>query len=80
MTGLNPPEATRHYSTATSRTYRLLGPLAGGETGANLIEGADGERRVLKLESTPSPTGDRIPIVTRSRSVTISISGCSHGI
>src|SRR6478735_3078646 len=33
---------------------RLLGPLAGGETGAMLIEAADGERRVLKWELDPS--------------------------
>ena len=53
MTDLSPAEATRRYSTATSSSYRLLGPLAGGETGAMLIEGVDGERRVLKWESDP---------------------------
>src|SRR3954447_22927217 len=54
MTRLSPVEATRRYSSATSRSYRLLGPLAGGETGAMLIEGVDGERRVLKWESEPT--------------------------
>ena len=70
MTALSPIEAVGRYSTATSRSYGLLGPLAGGETGAMLIEGVDGERRVLKWESDPANQAGRcaaIPLAERLR-------------
>ncbi len=59
MTALSPVEAARRYSAATSNTYRLVGPLAGGETGATLIKGDDGERRVLKWEADPAKQAQR---------------------
>ena len=70
MTGLSPVEAIHRYSTATSSSYRLLGSLVGGETGATLIEGGDGERRVLKWELDPADQALRseaIPLADRLR-------------
>src|SRR3954454_23644303 len=70
MTGLTAAEATRRYSTAASRIYRLVGPLAGGETGATLIEGIDGDRRVLKWESDPrnqALRSEAVPLADRLR-------------
>ena len=64
MTALSPKEAVRRYSTAMSQDYRLRGPLVGGETGATLIEGSDGERRVLKWESDPSNQALRSEAIT----------------
>jgi hypothetical protein len=59
MNTLTPLEATSRYSAATSRNYRLIGSLVGGETGATAIEDVDGERRVLKWEGDPDRRAGR---------------------
>ncbi len=54
MSGANPPspaEAIAKLSDALGQTYRLVGRLPGGETGAYEIAGPAGERLVAKWEA-----------------------------
>jgi thiamine kinase-like enzyme len=63
VSDLGPSEATARYAAATSTDYRLIGPLAGGETGATAIEDVSGARRVLKWETDPDRTSRRIEAI-----------------
>ena len=47
---LSPEEAVALYSAAIGTTVELIGPLAGGETGATEVRLSSGARRVLKWE------------------------------
>ncbi len=58
--GISATEAVRRYSEATGQSHRLLGRLAGGETGAVEIEEGDGTRLVLKWEPNPSGAAKRV--------------------
>jgi hypothetical protein len=61
---LNPAEATRRYSRASSRAYELVGSLAGGETGATEIRELGRERRVLKWDADTDGIAARLEAIT----------------
>ncbi len=63
MKPLSSAEATKRYSTATSRTFELVGSLVGGETGATAIQELGRDRRVLKWESDPDNISRRLVAV-----------------
>ena len=51
--------AIRRLSTATGADHRLVGRLAGGETGAHEVRGPDGARLVVKWDEDPGSRADR---------------------
>ena len=57
---LSAAEATAMYSTAAETAFEVVGPLAGGETGATEIKSSSDERRVLKWESNRHNIASRI--------------------
>ena len=50
-TTVSPSEATRLLEEVTGCSFRLLGPLPGGETGGQFLAGSSGQRHVLKCET-----------------------------
>ena len=53
------PEALEVLSSATGESYRWVGRLAGGETGAHEVLGPNGRRLVVKWDTSPSSQAAR---------------------
>src|SRR4051794_33019394 len=52
-------DAMRRLSDVTGDDYRVVGRLAGGETGAHEVRGPGGDRLVVKWEDDPATQRDR---------------------
>ena len=59
MTTRTAVEATARLSEVSGRAHRLVGPLAGGETGATLVRDDEGRSLVLKWEADPGSQARR---------------------